>query len=319
MWKKLKSGIFTGFLTLSCGSLLACSANSAQHPYAKTNQFGRQKAGFVHHNQPFSGRYGPNTPSPRSARPVPKVIKARYQTGTGRYGRTLAGFVPPPGPADMFQKWVDYEPQYLLYPGDQIDVVVPSAPELSRTLTVAPDGRIHMPMVEPIMAAGRSIPFVKQALEAGLAKQLRDPKVSLTARAFAPQNIYVGGQVAQQGVYAMSGPIGSLEAIIMAGGFLPSAKTGKVVILRRAPNGGLMMRVVDHKRGLKNVRGYADNMQLRRGDIVFVPRNSLSEVGVFVQQLRAAIPVDVGVSYNLGQNYSAGSSNTGSNAGSNTP
>ena len=204
----------------------------------------------------------------------------------------------------MFQRWIDYEPQYTLFPGDQIDVVVQSAPELSRTLTVAPDGRISMPMTSGIMAAGRTIPWVEQALKAQLAKQLVDPTIAITNRAFAAQNIYVGGQVAQQGTYALSGPIGSLEAIIMAGGFLPSAKTREVAILRRAPNGGLMMRVIDHKRGLQNVRSYADNMQLRRGDIIFVPRSSLSEVGIFVQQIRNAIPVDVGLSYNLGNNFS---------------
>ncbi len=308
MWKNTKYGVFTGIVALSSISLLACTANSGLHPYAKTNQLQGQRQGVMHQNQPFSGRYGAGVPQLRPASSLHRPVQARYQPLSGRYGRygqTAGAALPPPGPGDMFQRWVDYEPQYLLYPGDQIDVVVPSAPELSRTLTVAPDGRINMPMVEPIMAAGRSIPAVKQALQAELAKQLRDPKVSLTARAFAPQNIYVGGQVTQQGTYALTGPIGSLEAIIMAGGFLPSAKTGKVVILRRAPNGGLMMRVVNHKRGLKNVRGYADNMQLRRGDIVFVPRNSLSEVGVFVQQLRNAIPVDVGVSYNLGNNFSS--------------
>ena len=101
----------------------------------------------------------------------------------------------------MFQRWVDYEPQYLLYPGDQIDIVVQSAPELSRTLTVGPDGRITMPMTSSIMAAGRNLPFVQNALKAELAKQLRDPTVAVTSRAFAPQQIFVGGQVGQQGTY----------------------------------------------------------------------------------------------------------------------
>lgn len=209
-----------------------------------------------------------------------------------------------PSPADMFQQWIDYEPIYLLYPGDQIDVVVQSAPELSRTLTVGPDGRISMPNVAPIMAAGRSLPQVEQALKAQLAKELRDPTIAVTSRSFAPMQIYVGGQVGQQGQYTLSGPIGSLEAVMMAGGFLTSAKAKQVVILRRAPSGRFMMRTVNHKAGLRNVRAYADNIQLRRGDIIFVPRNSLSEVGVFVQQLRQALPIDMSLSYNLGNGFS---------------
>jgi len=137
-----------------------------------------------------------------------------------------------------------------------------------------------------------------------LAKQLRDPTLAVTSRAFAPQQIFVGGQVGQQGTYTLPGPIGSLEAIIMAGGFLSSAKTKNVVILRRAPNGGLMMRTIDHKNGLRNLRAYADNMQLRRGDIIFVPRSNISEIGLFVQQyFRDALPFEPNLSYNIGNGF----------------
>lgn len=294
-----KNGLIMGVLAVSLVSLSGCSASSSMHPYKKTNHFQANNANIINYN---NGRYAKN----RGVNQRKLRAPSRY---AGRYGRSKnqagqMGQVPPPGPYDMFQRWVDYEPGYTLYPGDQIDVVIQSAPELSRTLTIAPDGRISMPMAGSIMAAGRTIPWLEQALRAELAKQLVDPTTAITSRAFAPQKIYVGGQVTQQGTYAMSGPIGSLEAIIMAGGFLPSAKTRKVAILRRAPNGGLMMRVIDHKRGLQNVRSYADNMQLRRGDIIFVPRSSLSEIGIFVQQIRAAIPVDLGLSYNLGDNFS---------------
>ncbi len=291
-----KNGLITGIMAISLASTAGCSANSNTHPYNKTNQFQAKNVHPVNYN---SGRMVQN-----------RNINSRQlrapNRSANRYGiaNVNTGAVPPPGPYDMFQQWVDYEPQYKLFPGDQIDVVVQTAPELSRTLTVAPDGRISMPLVGTIMAAGRSIPWLEQAIRAELAKQLVDPTTAITSRAFAQQSIYVGGQVTQQGTYALSGPIGSLEAIIMAGGFLPSAKTREVAILRRAPNGGLMMRVIDHKRGLQNVRSYADNMQLRRGDIIFVPRNSLSEIGIFVQQIRAAIPVDLSLSYNLGNNFS---------------
>ncbi|MCF6274609.1 MAG: polysaccharide export protein [Robiginitomaculum sp.] len=305
-----KNGLITGIMAISLVGTAGCSANSSTHPYQKTNQFQAKNVHPVNYN---SGRMVQNRNINSRQLRAPNRSASRYGQSTqpinqsaNRYGTTNAdsGAVPPPGPYDMFQRWVDYEPQYKLFPGDQIDVVVQTAPELSRTLTIAPDGRISMPLVGTIMAAGRTIPWLEQAIRAELAKQLVDPTTAITSRAFAQQNIYVGGQVSQQGTYALSGPIGSLEAIIMAGGFLPSAKTREVAILRRAPNGGLMMRVIDHKRGLQNVRSYADNMQLRRGDIIFVPRNSLSEIGIFVQQIRAAIPVDLSLSYNLGNNFS---------------
>lgn len=296
MHKVGKNGLFLGVMAISLVTLAGCSASSGMHPYKKTNHLQVQNTGTVNYN---NARYAQTRSTNTNQLRAPKANASRYGQKNGQTGQ-----VPPPGPNDTFQRWVDYEPQYKLYPGDQIDMVVQSAPELSRTLTLAPDGRISIPMGGTIMAAGRTIPWLEQAIRTELAKQLVDPATAITNRSFAAQNIYVGGQVSQQGTYALSGPIGSLEAIIMAGGFLPSAKTREVAILRRAPNGGLMMRVIDHKRGLGNVSSYADNMQLRRGDIIFVPRSSLSEVGIFVQQIRAAIPVDIGLSYNLGDNLS---------------
>ena len=298
MRKILKNGSFIGALATSLLFVTGCTAQNKMHPYAKTNHLKAKNGYAVNHNpQNFGHR------NKRNQRNVKKYA-SRYDQLRGRKNLSAQNYAPPPGPMDMFQRWVDYEPQYTLYPGDQVDIVVASAPELSRTLTIGPDGRITMPMVTPIMAAGHTIPYLQAALKVELAAQLRDPTVAVTSRAFAPQQVYVGGQVGQQGTYTMSGPIGSLEAIIMAGGFLPSAKTKDVAILRRAPNGGWMIRAVNHKNGMRNVRSYADNMQLKRGDVVFVPRTSLSEVGVFMDAFRNALPIDMSLSYNLGNGFS---------------
>jgi polysaccharide export outer membrane protein len=54
-----------------------------------------------------------------------------------------------------------------------------------------------------------------------------------------------------------------------------------------------------------NIRSYADNMQLRRGDIIYVPRSGIAEVGLFVQQyFRDALPFTLDLSYNLGDGFS---------------
>lgn len=207
----------------------------------------------------------------------------------------------PYGPAmGQFQQWVNWEPDYLIRPDDQLDIVVSSAPELSRTLTVGPDGRVVMPMSQPIMAAGRSFVQVQNLLRAELAKQLRDPTVAVTPRTYAPQQIFVGGEVGQAGTYTIPGKIGAIEAIFMAGGMRPTARTSKVVVLRRAPNGGMMMRTVNIRGGLKNIRQYNDIVQLRRGDIVYVPQSTIAEVGTFMQNFRAALPVDFNLSYQFG-------------------
>lgn len=200
----------------------------------------------------------------------------------------------------QFQQWIDYEPQYTLYPGDQVDIVVSSAPELSRTLTVGPDGRIVMPMIQPVMAAGRSFTQLQQSISAQLAQQLRDPRIAVTPRAYAPAQIFVGGAVTTQGTYTLPGPIGVLEAIMMAGGFNATARSSKIAVLRRAPNGGMMMRTINMSKGMKNITRYNDVLQLRRGDIIYVPRTHLGELAIFMQTFRDALPIDVSASYNFG-------------------
>ena len=202
----------------------------------------------------------------------------------------------------MFQQWVEWEPEYTLHPGDQLDIVVSSAPELSRTLTVGPDGRIVMPMSQPIMAAGRTFTQVQGELSAELAKQLRDPTLAVTPRAYSPEQIFVGGQVGQPGTYTLPGRVGALEAILMAGGMRPTARARSVAVLRRAPNGGMMIRTVNIRNGILNIREYDDNLQLRRGDIVFVPQTNIAEIGAWVQSFRATLPVDFNLSYQFGQN-----------------
>jgi len=62
-------------------------------------------------------------------------------------------------------------------------------------------GRVIMPMLSPIMAAGRTVTDVQAALRDGLASQLRDPRVAVTPRAYSPQQVFVGGQVQQPGTY----------------------------------------------------------------------------------------------------------------------
>lgn len=315
---------------------LATLAVSDSFIFAQTNHFSNY-ASFT--NTQTVGTYGaqtpdqspyltfpgpPNTPSaqsqshvnsgyghsPMTAQPGQyiRVVRPVIHAGApGAVGPMGYGGLPGSGHTMFgFQQWSEFEPEYLIHPGDQLDIVVSSAPELSRTLTVGPDGRIVMPMVDPIMVAGRGFRFARQAISNELSKQLRDPTVSITPRAYAPEQVFVGGEVTQPGTYTLPGRIGAIEAIFMAGGFQSSARSGQVAVLRRAPNGGMMMRVVNLRGGLKGRMPYNDTRQLRRGDIVFVPKTTLAEVGEFVQGIRAAIPVDLNIGYQLGLNNQNG-------------
>ncbi|HZZ90315.1 MAG TPA: polysaccharide biosynthesis/export family protein [Caulobacteraceae bacterium] len=196
-----------------------------------------------------------------------------------------------------YAAWTNDEPQYRLYPGDELDVAIPSAPELNKTVVVQPDGRVMLPLVAPQMAAGRSAMELQGELSRAYATQLLRPDVSVVVRA-KPLQVFVGGEVGKPGVYDMPGDMDSLRAIIEAGGFVSGAKRSQVVIIRRSRDGRPMMRTVDLERPLKDAGGAADLVPLRRFDIIYVPKTGLAEVADFMTTLRNALPISF--SYAIG-------------------
>lgn len=182
-----------------------------------------------------------------------------------------------------FQPWTSEAPAYRLYPGDTIDVTVYTADELSGPATIGPDGRAHLPMIGAVMVSDRSEPEAARAIAQRYASVLRDPIVEVRAADFGSQQIMVGGEVNNPGLYALpDGRTGALEAVLLAGGFQNTARRSEVVILRRGEDGRTMMRTVDLRAALSGHP--ADMVPLSRHDIVFVPRSTIAEVNLFVEQ-----------------------------------
>lgn len=199
---------------------------------------------------------------------------------TGFTGQGSGGF-----PDLDFADWSESEPEYVLYPGDEIEIATPTAPENTRTVRVGPDGRISMPHVGQYMAADRSLYELQQTLSGAYSQILVRPVVEVSLRASGPLRVWVDGEVRTPGVYEMTGDMEALQAIIQAGGVLPSGKLQNVALIRRGPGNVRMMRVLD----LRQRRG--DAIPLRRGDIIFVPRSNLGELAAFFTQVKAALPV----------------------------
>ncbi len=203
----------------------------------------------------------------------------------------------------QFSAWEETDPAYRLYPGDELDVVVPSAPELNRSVRVAPDGRVGLPLVQAVMVADRTLPDLEGALEQAYAGTLRRPDVELSLKSSVPVKVYVGGEVDRPGLYDLPGDADAMQAVLLAGGFKTTARRSEVVILRRGSNGQAMMRTADLYRSVvRPGQAGGDFVPLRRFDVVYVPRSTIAEVGLFVQQyLRDALPVQFSYTIN-GQN-----------------
>ena len=121
------------------------------------------------------------------------------------------------------------------------------------------------------------------------------PEVEVTLRAAGPLKVWVDGEVRTPGVYDMPGDIDAYQAVIMAGGFLPSGRRDEVGLIRRGPGGRRMMRTIDLS------RGDMEHVALRRMDIIYVPRTTIAEVAVFIGQIRDALPI--GFTYAINGQY----------------
>ena len=210
-------------------------------------------------------------------------------------GERMPPMAPSAFPEVAFADWTEMEPEYVLYPGDEIEIATPTASELTRTQTIGPDGRISLPMAGQILAADRTIAEVEADAAAAFAPYLRRPVVEVTLKTAGPIRVWVDGEVRTPGVYEMTGHCASYPGGTRAGVFRRPPRQQEAALIRRGPGGVRMMRALD----LRPRRG--DVVALRRGDIVFVPRSNLGEVANFVSLFRNALPI--GFSYAIGGQY----------------
>lgn len=192
----------------------------------------------------------------------------------------------------------DATPQYRFYPGDEVEITVFSAPELTRVVAVGPDGRVALPLIGAVRAADLTADELHDALVSAYAAHLRMPELTVTPRSFGSRQVFVGGEVARPGIYEMPANIDAFQAVALAGGFLPSARRGDVLVLSRASGRTQVSEVDLSPRAMR--QGFPGAQPLQRYDVVFVPRSPISQVNLFMQQyVRDALPVQFSFYYDL--------------------
>lgn len=192
-------------------------------------------------------------------------------------------------PAITFSGWQDEDPFYLFFPNDRFEVQVPSAPELNRAVIVGQDGRVSLPLVGQVMAAYKSVPQLTAEITDLYRPLLRQPAVEVFPAETSNTRVLVGGEVRAPGWVEAPGDFDALSAVLAAGGFTTSAKSGEVVLIRRSRDGHIMRRFLDLESQLKGRGG--PMVALRRYDILYVPRSHIANVGLWVDQhINSVIP-----------------------------
>jgi len=210
-------------------------------------------------------------------------------------------------PGAKYRAWEESDFVYRLQVGDEINVVHAIGRELNQRVQILPDGRIYLPIVGSVKAEDQSPDELRKQLNVAYSAELRNPQVTVIPTRIGKQKIYVGGEVADPGVYDMSGNVGVIEAIFAAGGFENSANDEEVVVLRRTRDNKAMMRTVNVESILEG-KGAENALILRQYDIVFVPRTTAAEIGVWVEQnITNILPFSRSFSYSLNRDIRAGS------------
>ncbi len=202
-------------------------------------------------------------------------------------------------PRQSYPEWSLRDPEYRFYPGDTVRIDIRTAPELSGERTLAPDGRLALPMVGEVMAGGMTGSQLQAALEHLYARELLDPALTVTPVKLGSQKIFVGGEVKSPGVFELPGEIDVLQAVVMAGGPTDAGRRTHVVVMRREPGGRMVTRVVDVQNGVAKSSLY-DIGPLRRFDVVYVSRKAIADENLFVKQwVRDALPIDFSLFYDV--------------------
>jgi len=211
---------------------------------------------------------------------------------------------------DLFSTWVDTKPVYRIGPGDVVQVKYLVTPEMDEEVTVAPDGMVGLRTTGQIEVGGLTPKELEQKVTAAARRYLTDPMVTIQVTKFSSSRIYIGGSVNAPGPYAVFGPVSPLEAIINAGGFRDEARPDEVVLIRRDPQGKPMMRTIDVQNFIQRLSPEND-VKLVAGDILFVPRSIVGEVGLWMEQyIDNVFPWDPQFDYTINRTWSTGTGRT---------
>lgn len=161
-------------------------------------------------------------------------------------------------------------PTYVISPGDVLDISVWKEPEISfRNLPVRPDGKISLPLINDVQAAGLTATQLSIAITQRLKKFIEDPQVTVVVAAVNSQHYYVLGEVLHAGVFPLLPGITVLQALSAAGGFTQFANTKKVYILRSV-NGAQKKMPFNYKDVVQG-KNLQENIRLKPGDTIIVP------------------------------------------------
>ncbi len=176
----------------------------------------------------------------------------------------------PPAPAQA----ADAEYNYVIGPGDTVNIVVWRNPELSMSVPVRPDGKITTPLVEDLPAIGKDATTLARDIEQALAKYIREPVVTVIVTSFVgpySEQIRVVGEAARPQILPYVQKMTLLDVMIAVGGMTEFADGNRASILRAGEGGSTQYSV--RIRDLIKRGDVSANVEMQPGDVLIIPQS----------------------------------------------
>jgi len=211
-------------------------------------------------------------PTPQTPAPTPQSPGQTPQTSQP----VVPGTVPAPpvtaapvSGAPVIPKGVDLPSDYVIGPDDILDVIFWRDKDMSALVSVRPDGRVTLPLLNDMQAAGLTPEQLRTSVMTAATKFVEDPNVTVVVKAINSRKVFVTGMVAKPGPYPLMGPTTVMQALSVAGGIQEFADSKNILIMR-TENGRPVAYRFNYKEVLKR-KNLKQNIELKPGDTVVVP------------------------------------------------
>ncbi len=186
--------------------------------------------------------------------------------------------------------------EYIIQPGDGLDIKFFYNSEMSDLVTVRPDGRISLQLVGEIIAAGRTPQALTDLITQAYDTELKNPEITVIVREFGAR-VYVDGEVEKPGEFELRGPLTVMQAIARAQG--TTEKAWKEALVIRRIHGSQPLVIEVNINAVLTGEDFSQDIGLVPFDIVYVPQSPIANINQWVDQyVRANIPINFGMFFN---------------------
>lgn len=161
------------------------------------------------------------------------------------------------------------DPNYVIGAQDVLDIDVWKEAELTRSVPVRPDGKISLPLLNDVQAAGLTPTQLSEDITTELKKFITDPQVTVIVTQINSQRVYILGEMTRPGAYPLLPGMTVLQALSSAGGFTPFANMKKIYVLRS--EGGKQEKFPFNYKDVVKGKNADQNIVLKAGDQIVVP------------------------------------------------